>query len=134
MPALSGGTVSIVFLRYDSIGSLLSSPENKAISDDYNDLETREVVNSPVIAAAINSDPPTLYQLDKILFILHHLQTAMDTESAKCAFWKYAPESLQGEWSTEGCEVEYSNTTHTSCKCNHLTHFAILMSSPNHNQ
>lgn len=30
-------------------------------------------------------------------------------------------------WSEEGCSVIYSNKTHTLCKCNHLTNFAILM-------
>ncbi|XP_077133826.1 adhesion G protein-coupled receptor L4 isoform X2 [Ranitomeya variabilis] len=128
------GTVSVVFLRYDNIGSLLASSEDEAETDNYNTLEASEIVNSPVIAAAINSNPPTLYQLEKILFILKHLQPSIDTEATKCAFWKYAPESLRGEWSTGGCEVEYSNISHTACKCDHLTHFAILMSSPNYNQ
>ncbi|XP_069837611.1 adhesion G protein-coupled receptor L4 isoform X2 [Dendropsophus ebraccatus] len=130
----SNGTISIVFLRYDSIGSLLASPENKAATENDYDFEASEIVNSPVIAAVIDSNPPALYQLDKIMFVLKHLEPSMETETAKCAFWKYAPESLQGEWSTEGCEVEYSNISHTSCKCNHLTHFAILMSPMSHNQ
>ncbi|XP_075038068.1 adhesion G protein-coupled receptor L4 [Mixophyes fleayi] len=130
----SNGTVSIVFLRYDSISSLLESPENEALTEDDYFLELSEFVNSPVIAAAINSNPPSLYQLEKITFVLKHFESSMDAETAKCAFWKYAPESLQGEWSTEGCEVLYSNETHTSCRCNHLTHFAILMSPSSHNK
>ncbi|XP_018415371.1 PREDICTED: adhesion G protein-coupled receptor L4 [Nanorana parkeri] len=127
------GTVSIVFLRYDSIGALLASPETQALTDDDNSLEFGELVNSPIIAAAINSNPPTLYQLEKVTFTLRHLEVS-DSHSAKCAFWKYTMETLRGQWSTEGCEVDYSNVTHTSCKCNHLTHFAILMTSSSHNQ
>lgn len=34
-------------------------------------------------------------------------------------------------WSEEGCSVVYSNQTHTLCKCNHLTNFAILMDLKN---
>jgi len=34
-------------------------------------------------------------------------------------------------WSEEGCSVIYSNQTHTLCKCNHLTNFAILMDLKN---
>lgn len=30
-------------------------------------------------------------------------------------------------WSDDGCSVEVSNRTHTTCTCNHLTNFAILM-------
>lgn len=34
---------------------------------------------------------------------------------------------FEGDWDTEGCELESSNRTHSMCKCNHLTHFTILM-------
>ena len=33
-----------------------------------------------------------------------------------------------GQWSEEGCETTF-NSTFTICKCNHLTHFAILLSA-----
>lgn len=38
-------------------------------------------------------------------------------------FW-----SMKGHWSTNGCETNGSNDTHTSCSCQHLTNFAVLMS------
>ncbi|KAM4721668.1 adhesion G protein-coupled receptor L4 [Rhinophrynus dorsalis] len=131
--SLSNGTVSIVFLRYDNIGVLLSSSGNTDVVE--NDLlERKELVNSPIIAAAISSNPPMLYELEKITFILKHLELSTGSDTTKCAFWSYEPETMRGEWSTEGCEVVFSNSTHTSCKCNHLTHFAILMSSSSHSE
>jgi hypothetical protein len=33
-----------------------------------------------------------------------------------------------GRWSQEGCETNF-NSTMTVCECNHLTHFAILLSA-----
>jgi len=36
--------------------------------------------------------------------------------------------SAGGEWSTEGCKLVETNFTHTTCECNHLTSFAVLMS------
>jgi latrophilin and seven transmembrane domain-containing 1 len=33
-----------------------------------------------------------------------------------------------GEWSKKGCETTF-NSTSTVCRCNHLTHFAILLSA-----
>lgn len=36
-----------------------------------------------------------------------------------------------GHWSDEGCEVKSSNEHNTTCECNHLTNFAILMSAAN---
>ena len=40
------------------------------------------------------------------------------------------PEAIfyPGNWSEEGCETNFSSTM-TVCKCNHLTHFAILLSA-----
>ena len=31
-----------------------------------------------------------------------------------------------GSWSTEGCWLHKTNRSTTICKCNHLTHFAVL--------
>ncbi|XP_077681256.1 adhesion G protein-coupled receptor L4 [Eretmochelys imbricata] len=120
----SNGTVAVVFLRYSNIGPLLSSSKNFSSKDSS---EQRETVSSSVIAVAINSNPPTLYELEKITFTLKYFKTA--DKDIKCAFWNYSADTMNGNWSTEGCELTHSNTTHTSCKCNHLTHFAVLMSS-----
>lgn len=47
----------------------------------------------------------------------------------KCAFWEYETDNLQGHWATHGCKTLNVNSSATTCSCNHLTHFAILMSS-----
>ncbi|XP_053807062.1 adhesion G protein-coupled receptor L4 isoform X2 [Vidua chalybeata] len=117
------GTVAVVFLRYSNIGSLLSSPKNLSSKDPS---EQRHTVSSAVIAVAISSNPPTLYELEKITFTLKYAKTA--DKDIKCAFWNYS-DTMNGNWATEGCELTHSNSTHISCKCNHLTHFAVLMSS-----
>ena len=33
-----------------------------------------------------------------------------------------------GQWSTDGCETSFTSNS-TVCRCNHLTHFAILLSA-----
>ncbi|KAI1236723.1 hypothetical protein IHE44_0014976 [Lamprotornis superbus] len=117
------GTVAVVFLRYSNIGSLLSSPQNRSSKDPS---EQTQTVGSALIAVAISSNPPTLYELEKITFTLKYAKTA--DKDIKCAFWNYS-DTMNGNWATEGCELTHSNSTHISCKCNHLTHFAVLMSS-----
>uniref|UniRef100_A0A8C3TUK5 Adhesion G protein-coupled receptor L4 n=1 Tax=Catharus ustulatus TaxID=91951 RepID=A0A8C3TUK5_CATUS len=117
------GTVAVVFLRYSNIGSLLSSPQNRSSKDPS---EHRQTVSSAVIAVAISSNPPTLYELEKITFTLKYAKVRGG--DIKCAFWNYS-DTMNGNWATEGCELTHSNSTHISCKCNHLTHFAVLMSS-----
>ncbi|XP_077987449.1 uncharacterized protein LOC144442051 [Glandiceps talaboti] len=47
------------------------------------------------------------------------------THEQRCSFWK----PVIGIWSSEGCELDEkaTNETHTVCRCNHLTNFAVLM-------
>ncbi|KAM5133028.1 adhesion G-protein coupled receptor G1 isoform 2-T3 [Callospermophilus lateralis] len=47
----------------------------------------------------------------------------------QCVFWVEDPTtSSPGSWSNAGCET-ISSETHTSCLCDHLTYFAVLMIS-----
>nr|XP_056700092.1 adhesion G protein-coupled receptor L4 isoform X1 [Euleptes europaea] len=121
----SNGTVAVVFLHYSSIGSLFSSPRNFSSKENP---EPEETVASSVIAVTISSTPPMLYPTEKITFTLKHVQD-IGKMGIKCAFWNYSEDTMEGNWSTEGCETIHFNRTHTSCRCNHLTHFAVLMSS-----
>ncbi|XP_034439362.1 adhesion G protein-coupled receptor L4 [Hippoglossus hippoglossus] len=123
------GSVSVVFLRYDSVGDILKPSSDPGVTDYSRYAGTGEItVNSPVVAAAIK--PADVYQLDHVTFTLRHnepIDTKADVTS--CAFWEYEPDSLQGHWATRGCKTLHVNSNATSCSCNHLTHFAILMSS-----
>lgn len=44
-------------------------------------------------------------------------------ETPRCVFWN----TTTNEWSTEGCSVKTTNGNYTSCECNHLTSFSVLM-------
>ncbi|XP_063154241.1 adhesion G protein-coupled receptor L4 [Candoia aspera] len=121
----SKGTVAVVFLRYDNIGALLSLSQNFSLKENT---EHGETVGSSVIAVTIKSTPPRLYPVEKITFTLKHTQT-VGKRDVKCVFWNYSEDTMEGNWATEGCERTQFNSTHTSCRCNHLTHFAVLMSS-----
>ncbi|TMS20495.1 Adhesion G protein-coupled receptor L4 [Larimichthys crocea] len=123
------GSVSVVFVRYDSIGDILKPSSDPGVTDYSRYAGTGEItVNSQVIAAAVK--PADVYQLDHVTFTLRHNEP-IDTKAdvTKCAFWEYEPDSLQGHWATHGCKTVHTNSNATTCSCNHLTHFAILMSS-----
>ncbi len=49
-----------------------------------------------------------------------------------CVHYLFRSVLYSGHWSTRGCEKnsKLSNYMKTFCECNHLTHFAILL-SPN---
>lgn len=40
-----------------------------------------------------------------------------------CAFWN----THEAEWSDIGCHLLSQNKTHTTCACDHLTSFAVLV-------
>lgn len=44
-----------------------------------------------------------------------------------CSFWNYSERSMTGQWSSQGCRLMETNSTHTTCSCSHLTNFAVLM-------
>uniref|UniRef100_K7FVM0 GAIN-B domain-containing protein n=1 Tax=Pelodiscus sinensis TaxID=13735 RepID=K7FVM0_PELSI len=58
-------------------------------------------------------------------FTLEHKQVTGSREKSICVFWDVAGE--KGTWSTEGCELLTANNTHTTCSCNHMSSFAVLM-------
>uniref|UniRef100_UPI00358FA976 adhesion G protein-coupled receptor L2-like n=1 Tax=Myxine glutinosa TaxID=7769 RepID=UPI00358FA976 len=44
-----------------------------------------------------------------------------------CSFWNYSIHTKVGQWSDHGCKMIVSNVSHSTCSCNHLTSFAVLM-------
>ncbi|XP_053491134.1 adhesion G protein-coupled receptor L4 [Ictalurus furcatus] len=122
-------SVSVIFLHYDSIGPLMKPNSDPGVNDYSRYAEAGEIiVNSPVIAAAIS--PPDVFPLDYVTFTLKHNEHIdPETDETKCAFWDYSLSNMKGHWSIEGCTHSHVNKTHTTCSCNHLTHFVILMSS-----
>lgn len=54
-------------------------------------------------------------------------------DEPKCRYWKFATNSSQGQWSSEGCTYNrlQSNRSYTVCECDHLTNFAALLDISN---
>ena len=42
-------------------------------------------------------------------------------------FLSPSPSSFRNDWSTKGCTVVGFNETHTTCECNHLTTYGVLV-------
>ncbi|CAG2159344.1 unnamed protein product [Oppiella nova] len=84
-------------------------------------LNSTRIINSEIIGILLNRERYTPLS-EPIEFTLKHLHTENVT-NAKCVFWDID----RRDWSDQGCHTVRSNRTHTQCKCNHLTNFAILM-------
>ena len=83
------------------------------------------LINSHVIGATLSHDgtiddhPTPLSQ--PVTIILRHIQVE-NISNPQCVYWNMKHQN----WLTDGCWVESTNSTHTICMCNHLTHFAVL--------
>uniref|UniRef100_H2YZV2 GAIN-B domain-containing protein n=1 Tax=Ciona savignyi TaxID=51511 RepID=H2YZV2_CIOSA len=100
---------------------------NKEATDSSNATD-RYLINSHVISASIKPLPDKLLKQQKVKFLLKHKETTQ-RNSMRCVFWmpKLEENSSAGHWASDGCTTLRSNSTHTSCECDHLTNFAILM-------
>ncbi|XP_064445008.1 adhesion G protein-coupled receptor L4 isoform X2 [Mirounga angustirostris] len=74
----SHGNVAVAFLYYKSIGPLFSSSDNLLEPQSSDNSEEEERVISSVISVSISSNPPTLYELEKITFTLSHMKGIKD--------------------------------------------------------
>ncbi|XP_043940453.1 adhesion G protein-coupled receptor L1-like isoform X3 [Protopterus annectens] len=121
------GVVKVVCILYNNLGVFLST-ENATvkIGTDFGVSNPTVVVNSQIIAASINKESSRVFLTDPVVFTMPHLEPT-DHFNANCSFWNYSERSMMGYWSTQGCRLLETNSTHTTCACSHLTNFGILM-------
>ncbi|XP_055745435.1 adhesion G protein-coupled receptor L1-like isoform X1 [Salvelinus fontinalis] len=121
------GQVKVVFVLYKNLGSFLST-ENATVKMELEAVpgERGLAVNSHVIAASINKESSRVFLTEPVVFTLKHLQLE-NHYSPNCSFWNYSERSMTGQWSSQGCRLLDTNSTHTTCSCSHLTNFAVLM-------
>ncbi|XP_072420262.1 adhesion G protein-coupled receptor E3-like isoform X2 [Chiloscyllium punctatum] len=116
------GSVAVAFIVYHNMGSILCGApyKNKETSQKYEDVQ----LQSRVISAAVGSSGN--YKLSvAVSFSLKHEEDTSVGRRRLCAYWMHTTNG--GHWSPSGCELVGSNDTHTTCQCDHLSSFAILM-------
>ncbi|XP_052777366.1 adhesion G protein-coupled receptor L2-like [Mya arenaria] len=116
----SGGISRAVFLEYRTFGVLLE-PQQPA------DVRSERRVASRVLSATLGGTKGQV-QLTEPVIIAFKTEKVDGVEryQHKCSFWNYSL-GFTGSWSQKGCALDKTNDTHTLCRCNHLTSFAVLM-------
>nr|XP_042703465.1 adhesion G protein-coupled receptor E3-like [Chrysemys picta bellii] len=84
----------------------------------------KSYLNSRVVSGAIGDGRP-INLSRPAHFTLRHRQAKKEEEEAHCVYWKVEAES--GSWSPDGCTAVNRTSTHTTCRCDHLSSFSILM-------
>ncbi|KAL8572517.1 hypothetical protein ACOMHN_019556 [Nucella lapillus] len=120
-------SVPVVFVVMSNMSEWLApEPNSGSLSSNVIDARprrepVRRLVNSDIVSASVSSRP--LKNLaEPVAFLMEHRQLE-SVANPKCSFW----DTEVSAWSGEGCWVFESNKTHTKCKCDHLTSFAVLM-------
>ncbi|KAF7488580.1 Adhesion G protein-coupled receptor L3 [Sarcoptes scabiei] len=85
-------------------------------------------MNSEIIMFNLNNETNVLHPLmdgnEARMSLLHHKRLEFGSKP-RCVFW----DSNVRDWNATGCSVvwEDSDRYQTTCRCNHLTNFAVLM-------
>ncbi|XP_047660865.1 adhesion G-protein coupled receptor G2 [Tachysurus fulvidraco] len=94
----------------------------------FQNCEKGKVLNTYVVAASvINAEQPISDLKVPVVVMLHHLNTNTLGRNVQCVYWNFNMNGGYGGWSPRGCWKH--NTTHdyTTCFCDHLTHFGVLL-------
>ncbi|CAK6968602.1 mucin-3A [Scomber scombrus] len=81
---------------------------------------------SPVLGSSVaNMSISNLTQ--NIHFTIRNINPVHANFTASCVFWDFTLNGGGGGWSSAGCSVVNVTPEDTTCSCNHLTSFAILL-------
>lgn len=126
------GLAKVAFFAYYRIEDLLK-PSQQTDIERFSSIMSSKLnnysqnsqlsINSRVIGAAIsrNGHIQQLPLSAPVTVVLRHIQDE-NIASPRCVYWNMERQN----WLSDGCWVEATNATHTTCMCNHLTHFALL--------
>ncbi|CAG5117544.1 unnamed protein product, partial [Candidula unifasciata] len=82
---------------------------------------------SYILSASLGADR-IIQKLPKpISFTMRHIEEIDDRYTILCSFWNVSKQNQLGFWSQEGCRILRTNKSYTTCECDHMTNFAILL-------
>ncbi|XP_066128314.1 adhesion G protein-coupled receptor E2-like [Saccopteryx bilineata] len=87
--------------------------------------EVSSILLSDVISAFV-SNKNTQNFSSPVTFVFKHSATPGPRQKVFCAFWEHGQNGC-GHWATKGCWMVDTRNSSTTCRCTHLSSFAVLM-------
>ncbi|KAM6969984.1 adhesion G-protein coupled receptor G4 [Aplochiton taeniatus] len=85
-------------------------------------------LNTYVVSASVrNATSPITDLSEDIKVTLRHLIPNTLAKKVKCVFWNFNLNGGQGGWDSSGCRKHNTSVHCTTCLCDHLTHFGVLL-------
>eukprot|EP00794_Sanderia_malayensis_P014278 gene14278-15765_t len=104
-------TPTFLFIAYDS-GKL------------FQEGGRRDRLHSKVISAEVKNNKIAGL---KSPIVTRFKNSNASTASKLCTWWDFKLENGKGGWSQQGCKVHKVENGYTTCHCDHLTNFAVLL-------
>ncbi|KAF3838601.1 hypothetical protein F7725_010369 [Dissostichus mawsoni] len=101
---------------------------NELFQDPYTNNATQSSwkLNSCIVSASINNSM-VRNLTDRVVVTLSHQTATKPGDKVQCMFWDFQKNGGQGGWNSRGCKTRSISDYQTSCLCDHLTHFAVLL-------
>ncbi|XP_065432186.1 adhesion G protein-coupled receptor E3-like isoform X2 [Chrysemys picta bellii] len=112
------------FISYSNLDSIINARRLSEGNLPAGGKLEKSHLNSRVVSGAVGDGRP-IHLSRPANFTLRHRQAKKEEEEALCVYWKVVAES--GSWSPDGCTTVQTNSTHTTCSCDHLSSLAVLM-------
>ncbi|XP_016381495.1 G-protein coupled receptor 126-like [Sinocyclocheilus rhinocerous] len=106
----------LFFYRFISTESLLmNDPDGKRL-------------NTYVVSASVTNATGRIENLKEYVAVtLHHLTTKKKDQNVQCVYWDFNKNDGYGGWNQKGCWTYNSSNDYTTCLCDHMTHFGVLL-------
>ncbi|KAF7660595.1 hypothetical protein LDENG_00278750 [Lucifuga dentata] len=85
------------------------------------------ILNSYIVSASINNSHVFNLKENSVVVTFSHKKVAGTNDKVECVFWDFQKNGGQGGWNNSGCAILRTSSYQTSCLCDHLTHFAVLL-------
>ncbi|XP_064628350.1 adhesion G-protein coupled receptor G2-like isoform X7 [Lineus longissimus] len=115
---------AFVGYKSDMLFKLMELDSSTLVVGDSKKFNTTS--NSMVLAAILDRPVSGLTGSDLIDMKFEHREKKL-ADNPRCTWWDQASNGGKGTWSTKGCTVGATEAGVTTCKCDHLTNFALLM-------
>ncbi|KAK2828158.1 hypothetical protein Q5P01_019192 [Channa striata] len=87
-----------------------------------------QTLNTFVVSASVtNASSPIKNLNEYVKVMLQHIIPNTPYKDVQCVYWNFNKNDGHGGWDDYGCRKYNSSSDYTTCLCDHLTHFGVLL-------
>ncbi|XP_077403345.1 adhesion G-protein coupled receptor G4 [Vanacampus margaritifer] len=98
------------------------------IPELFKNQQKDQTLNSFVVSASVSNCTSPIRDLQQdVRVTLRHLRPKRPHMDTRCVYWNFNENDGHGGWDPRGCREHNSSVNFTTCLCDHLTHFGVLL-------